>query len=179
MSQSSPTLTLFNFCAFNVQLLGRTINLRSLITERMNKILRENLEFLFDRFESQDLCAIVVSRFTFSLVLLINKKYLLFSCCLTEETCDIWLQELEKLTEVLKHAHGLLSMDLSIDSFSLMLNEMQENISLVSFSSRLASQVYYSFLPYSNMLVVRHLETSSFKFSLQERNRSSIYVLSR
>lgn len=92
-----------------VKLLGRTINLRSLITERMNKVFRENLEFLFDRFESQDLCAIV---------------------------------ELEKLLEILKHAHGLLSMDLSIDSFSLILNEMQENISLVSFSSRLASQIW-------------------------------------
>lgn len=54
----------------------------------------------------------------------------------------IWLQELEKLVEILKHAHGLLSKDLSIDSFSLMLNEMQENLSLVSFSSRLATQVW-------------------------------------
>ncbi|KAJ7973579.1 protein PIR [Quillaja saponaria] len=92
-----------------VKLLGRTIDLRSLITERMNKVFRLNLEFLFDRFDSQDLCAIV---------------------------------ELEKLLDVLKHAHGLLSRDLSIDSFKLMLNEMQENISLVSFSSRLASQIW-------------------------------------
>ncbi|KAH7543353.1 hypothetical protein FEM48_Zijuj02G0175200 [Ziziphus jujuba var. spinosa] len=92
-----------------VKLLGRTINLRSLIAERMNKIFRENVEFLFDRFESQDLCAVV---------------------------------ELEKLLDVLKHAHELLSKDLSVDSFSLMLNEMQENISLVSFSSRLGSQIW-------------------------------------
>ncbi|XWS58454.1 hypothetical protein CRYUN_Cryun08bG0035100 [Craigia yunnanensis] len=92
-----------------VKLLGRTIDLRSLIAERMNKVFRENLEFLFDRFESQDLCAIV---------------------------------ELEKLLDILKHSHELLSKDLSMDSFSLMLNEMQENISLVSFSSRLASQIW-------------------------------------
>ncbi|MBA0873452.1 hypothetical protein Goshw_002374, partial [Gossypium schwendimanii] len=92
-----------------VKLLGRTIDLRSLIAERMNKVFRENLEFLFDRFESQDLCAIV---------------------------------ELEKLIDILKHSHELLSKDLSIDSFSLILNEMQENISLVSFSSRLASQIW-------------------------------------
>ncbi|WVY92685.1 hypothetical protein V8G54_031773 [Vigna mungo] len=91
------------------ELLGRMINLRSLITERINKAFRENIEFLFDRFECQDLCAIV---------------------------------ELEKLLDVLKHSHELLSRDLSIDSFSLMLNEMQENISLVSFSSRLASQIW-------------------------------------
>ena len=49
-----------------MQILGRTINLRSLIAQRMNKTFRENLEFLFDRFESQDLCAVVVS-FFFSL----------------------------------------------------------------------------------------------------------------
>ncbi|KAF9670183.1 hypothetical protein SADUNF_Sadunf13G0042000 [Salix dunnii] len=92
-----------------VKLLGRTIDLRRLVSERMNKVFRDNLEFLFDRFESQDLCAVV---------------------------------ELEKLVEILKHAHGLLSKDLSIDSFSLMLNEMQENLSLVSFSSRLATQIW-------------------------------------
>ncbi|RYR02559.1 hypothetical protein Ahy_B06g081353 isoform B [Arachis hypogaea] len=92
-----------------VKLLGRMINLRSLITERMNKVFRENIEFLFDRFECQDLCAIV---------------------------------EVEKLLDILKHSHELLSRDLSVDSFSLMLNEMQENISLVSFSSRLASQIW-------------------------------------
>ncbi|KAL5699020.1 hypothetical protein ACHQM5_029980 [Ranunculus cassubicifolius] len=97
------------FCMTRVKLLGRTINFRSLIAERMNKMFRENLEFLFDRFESQDLCAIV---------------------------------ELEKLIDVLKYSHELLSNDLSIDSFTLMLNEMQENISLVSFSSRLASQIW-------------------------------------
>lgn len=92
-----------------VKLLGRTISLRSLISERMNKMFRENLEFLFDRFESQDLCAVV---------------------------------ELEKLLDVLKYSHELLSNDLSIDAFALMLSEMQENISLVSFSSRLASQIW-------------------------------------
>lgn len=38
--------------------------MRSLIAERVNKVFRENLEFLFDRFESQDLCAVVVSALT-------------------------------------------------------------------------------------------------------------------
>ncbi|PSR92943.1 Protein PIR like [Actinidia chinensis var. chinensis] len=92
-----------------VKLLGRTINLRSLISERMNKVFRENIEFLFDRFESQDLCAIV---------------------------------ELEKLLNILQLAHQLLSRDLTIDAFSLMLNEMHENISLISYSGRLASQIW-------------------------------------
>ncbi|XP_009757057.1 protein PIR isoform X2 [Nicotiana sylvestris] len=92
-----------------VKLLGRTINLRSLIADRMNKMFRDNLEFLFDRFESQDLCAIV---------------------------------ELEMLLDILQLTHELLSKDLIIDSFNLMLNEMQENVSLVSYSSRLASQIW-------------------------------------
>ncbi|XP_042068062.1 protein PIR-like isoform X1 [Salvia splendens] len=92
-----------------VKLLGRTINLRSLISERLNKMCRENIEFLFDRFESQDICAIV---------------------------------ELEKLLEVLQLAHELLCKDLTLDSFTLMLSEMQENVSLVSYSSRLATQIW-------------------------------------
>lgn len=92
-----------------VKLLGRTIDLRCLISQRMNKTFRENLEFLFDRFESQDICAIV---------------------------------ELENLINILKHAHKLLSEYLTIDSFDLMYSEMQENISLVSYSSRLAYQIW-------------------------------------
>ncbi|KAL7213118.1 hypothetical protein ACSBR2_015764 [Camellia fascicularis] len=51
---------------------------------------KENIEFLFDRFESQDLCAIV---------------------------------ELDKLLNILQLAHELLSRDLSIDSFNLMLSD--------------------------------------------------------
>lgn len=43
------------------------IDLRSLIAERMNRVFRDNIEFLYDRFESQDLCAIVVSSLTVSL----------------------------------------------------------------------------------------------------------------
>lgn len=50
-----------------IQLLGRMIDLRSLFAERMNRVFRDNIEFLYDRFESQDLCAIVVSSLTVSL----------------------------------------------------------------------------------------------------------------
>ncbi|CAM8960308.1 unnamed protein product [Rhodiola kirilowii] len=92
-----------------VKLLGRTIDLRSLIAGHINKMFRDNIEYLFDRFESQDLCAIV---------------------------------ELEKLINIMKLTHELLSKDLLIDSFDLMMNEMQENVSLVSFSSRLATQFW-------------------------------------
>ncbi|XP_020575203.1 protein PIR [Phalaenopsis equestris] len=92
-----------------VKLLGRTIDLRSLLTQRLNKIIRDNIDFLFERYESQGLCAIV---------------------------------ELQQLLDVLKHTHNLLSKDLELDSFNLMLNEMQENLSLISYSSRLASQIW-------------------------------------
>ncbi|CAH9085991.1 unnamed protein product [Cuscuta epithymum] len=92
-----------------VKLLGRSINLRSLIAERMNKMFRENIDFLLDRFESQDICAVV---------------------------------ELEKLLDIMQHAHECMSKDLTLDSFNLMINEMQENTSLVSYSSRLASQIW-------------------------------------
>lgn len=46
--------------------------MRSLIAERMNKVFRENIEFLFDRFESQDLCAIVVRVPSLSLCLSVS-----------------------------------------------------------------------------------------------------------
>ncbi|CAH9080681.1 unnamed protein product [Cuscuta europaea] len=92
-----------------VKLLGRSINLRSLIAERMNKMFRENIDFLLDRFESQDICAVV---------------------------------ELEKLLDIMQYAHECMSKDLILDSFNLMINEMQENTSLVSYSSRLASQIW-------------------------------------
>ncbi|XP_068666012.1 protein PIR [Aristolochia californica] len=97
------------FMMRRVKLLGRTIDLRSLISQRMNKLFRDNIDFLFDRFESLDLCAVV---------------------------------ELQQLLDILKLAHQLLSEHLTIDPFNLMLSEMQENISLVSFSSRLASQIW-------------------------------------
>ncbi|KAL8161552.1 hypothetical protein V2J09_013041 [Rumex salicifolius] len=94
--------------SIHVQLLGRTIDMRSLIAQRMDKTFRENLDFLYDRFESQDICAIV---------------------------------ELENLVNILKYTHQLLSKDLILHPFMLILNEIQENISLVSYSSRLAYQL--------------------------------------
>ena len=78
-------------------------------------------------------------------------------------------QELEKLLDVLKHAHELLSKDLLMDAFSLMLSEMQENISLVSYSSRLASQVRRSISLYLSIYIYIYRHThmhTSFSISL-------------
>ncbi|CAK7341255.1 unnamed protein product [Dovyalis caffra] len=126
-----------------VKLLGRTIDLRSLVCERMNKVFRDNLEFLFDRFESQDLCAVVKytsSQPDFRMLSHGSSCFIIPVVSVVGIKLDV--DELEKLVEILKNTHGLLSKDLSIDSFSLMLNEMQENLSLVSFSSRLATQIW-------------------------------------
>ncbi|XAR64870.1 hypothetical protein NMG60_11008753 [Bertholletia excelsa] len=128
-----------------VKLLGRTINLRGLIAERMNKVFRENIEFLFNRFESQDLCAVV---------------------------------ELEKLLNILRLAHDLLSRDLSIDAFSLMLSEMQESLSLVSYSSRLASQIWTEmqndFLPNFTLCNTTQRFVRSSKISITPAQKPSV-----
>lgn len=92
-----------------VKLLGRSIDLGFLIGQRMNKIFRENIDFLFERFESHDLCAVV---------------------------------ELQQLLDVLRLTYQLLAEYLSMDPYNVMLNEMSENISLVSFSGRLALQIF-------------------------------------
>ncbi|XP_072962796.1 protein PIR isoform X2 [Typha angustifolia] len=92
-----------------VKVLGRAIDLRSLITQRMNKLFRENIDFLYDHFENADICAVV---------------------------------ELQQLLDILEHTHELLSQYLELDSYPLMLNEMQENLSLVSYSSRVSSQIW-------------------------------------
>ncbi|KMZ69116.1 hypothetical protein ZOSMA_221G00260, partial [Zostera marina] len=92
-----------------VKLLGRTIDLRCLIIQRMNKLVRENIDILFEHFENQDLCSVI---------------------------------ELQQLMEILELTHQLLAKNLELDPFSLILNEMQENLSLVSFSSRLSSQIW-------------------------------------
>nr|PNR59501.1 hypothetical protein PHYPA_002292 [Physcomitrium patens] len=91
-----------------VKMLGRNVDLAHLIRQRLNKVFRENLDFLFDRFESQDLCSVV---------------------------------DLQRLVEVLRLTHELISEHIAIDPFNLMMGEISETISLVSFSGRLASQV--------------------------------------
>ncbi|KAG8073434.1 hypothetical protein GUJ93_ZPchr0006g43364 [Zizania palustris] len=92
-----------------VMVLGRTIDLRSLITQRMNKLFRENIDFLLERFENGDLCGVV---------------------------------ELRQLLDILELTHQSISKFLELDSYSLMLSEMQENLSLVSYSSRISSQIW-------------------------------------
>jgi cytoplasmic FMR1 interacting protein len=88
--------------------LGRTIDLAFLFGQRMNKIFRENLDFLFERFEAHDLCSIV---------------------------------DLQRMVDILSRTHELLSEHINMDPFPLMMGEMSETISLMSFSGRIATQV--------------------------------------
>jgi hypothetical protein len=61
---------LVSFCYFMsvslfvlAQLLGRTVDMASLFTERLNKILRANINYALERFEAADLRRIVVRSF--------------------------------------------------------------------------------------------------------------------
>jgi cytoplasmic FMR1 interacting protein len=51
------------------------------------------------------------------------------------------LQDLQRLVDILRLTHELLLEHVMMDPFPLMLGEMTETISLVSFSGRVATQV--------------------------------------
>lgn len=51
------------------------------------------------------------------------------------------LQDLQRLVDILRLTHELLSEHVKMDPFPLMMGEMTETISLVSFSGRVATQV--------------------------------------
>jgi hypothetical protein len=61
-------------------------------------------------------------------------------------------QDLQRLVEALRLTHELLSEHIAIDPFNLMMGEISETISLVSFSGRMASQVSLKFVE----LVIHH-----------------------
>lgn len=48
------------FCPFLLQLLGRSIDLNRLITQRVSTALYKSLELAINRFESEDLTSIIV-----------------------------------------------------------------------------------------------------------------------
>lgn len=51
------------------------------------------------------------------------------------------LQDLQRLVDILRLTHELLSEHVKMDPYPLMMGEMTETISLVSFSGRVATQV--------------------------------------
>ncbi|KAL6902344.1 hypothetical protein ACP4OV_005220 [Aristida adscensionis] len=130
-----------------VMVLGRTIDLRSLVTQRMNKLFRENIDFLLERFENGDLCGVV---------------------------------ELQQLLDILELTHQSISRFLELDSYSLMLSEMQENLSLVSYSSRISSQIWNEmqtdFLPNFILCNTTQRFVRSIKGTHHSSQRSNAYT---
>lgn len=66
--------------------------------------------------------------------------------CPVHQRVSLWTylaetQELQKLVAMVELAHELVSEHLTLDPFALMMSEIMENISLVSFSGRLSTQV--------------------------------------
>ena len=55
------------FILFSCQLLGRSINLNKLISQRLNNAMIRSLDCAIGRFESGDICGVVVKSFFFSL----------------------------------------------------------------------------------------------------------------
>ncbi|KAF3942543.1 hypothetical protein CMV_030810, partial [Castanea mollissima] len=94
--------------------------------------------------QSQDLQLVkllkVLKVMQFMLLLSKGEGFPLKSSCqryFKKGSCNSGFRE---AVDILKYTHELLSKDLSIDSFSLIMHEMQANLSLLSFSSQLASQ---------------------------------------
>jgi hypothetical protein len=65
----------------------------------------------------------------------------LHGCGLLNCPMILLLQELQRLVEILELTHELLSKHVKMDPFNIMMGEMTQSISLVSFSGRIATQV--------------------------------------
>ncbi|GAQ86053.1 hypothetical protein KFL_002670115 [Klebsormidium nitens] len=93
----------------HVQLLGRSVDVTSLLRQRVSRLFRENVEFLLERLEATGLCRFL---------------------------------EHATLMRILERAHALLSKELCLDEFALILAEGNETVSMTSFSSRIGTQVW-------------------------------------
>jgi hypothetical protein len=62
-------------------------------------------------------------------------------------------QELQRLVEILELTHELLSKHVKIDPFNVLMGEMTQSISLVSFSGRIATQVRMHTCHHLNILM--------------------------
>lgn len=127
------------------QLLGRSIDLNRLITQRVSAALYKSLELAINRFESEDLTSIMVSSFyPFKTGTSVPISFTCFST-----TACFWLQELEGLLDINRMTHKLLSKFLTLDSFNAMFREANHNVSAPY--GRITLHVFwelnYDFLP--------------------------------
>ncbi|PWA14426.1 hypothetical protein CCH79_00011121, partial [Gambusia affinis] len=134
----------------HVQLLGRSIDLNRLITQRVSAALHKSLELAINRFESEDLTSIMARRlFSFFCFYLKSKKLLLPPFLRLPTVFTSCFQELEGLLEVNRMTHKLLSQFLTLDSFDAMFREANHNVSAPY--GRITLHVFwelnYDFLP--------------------------------
>lgn len=131
------------------QLLGRSIDLNRLITQRVSAALYKSLELAINRFESEDLTSIMVPSFyPFKAGTSVPSSFISFSPRLVFR-CAAWLQELEGLLDINRMTHKLLSKFLTLDSFDAMFREANHNVSAPY--GRITLHVFwelnYDFLP--------------------------------
>lgn len=113
-----------------MQLLGRSVDVTSLLRQRISRLFHENLDFLFERLESTGLPRML---------------------------------EHATLMRILERAHALLSKELCLNDWAMMLAEGNEAVSMTSFSSRVGTQVH-------TRMLSRHFESfrsdaTTFSFS--------------
>lgn len=133
------------------QLLGRSIDLNRLITQRVSAALYKSLELAINRFESEDLTSIMVfSSYplkTGTLRVTVFSHLFFTPCC--SPICSARQQELEGLLDINRLTHKLLSKFLTLDSLDAMFREANHNVSAPY--GRITLHVFwelnYDFLP--------------------------------
>lgn len=128
------------------QLLGRSIDLNRLITQRVSAALYKSMELAINRFESEDLTSIMV--FTTSpFKNTHHMRHLFLITC--SSICSARRQELEGLLDINRLTHKLLCKFLTLDSFDAMFREANHNVSAPY--GRITLHVFwelnYDFLP--------------------------------
>lgn len=133
------------------QLLGRSIDLNRLITQRVSAALYKSLELAINRFESEDLTSIMVrsasqGEWAQKIVFSVMHYVLFFFYVALRFAC---LKELEGLLDINRMTHKLLCKYLTLDSFDAMFREANHNVSAPY--GRITLHVFwelnYDFLP--------------------------------
>lgn len=125
----------FRLCV--LQLLGRSIDLNRLITQRISAAMYKSLDHAISRFESEDLTSIVVRSLAKTLKasgLSLAALALVYSSRTRTKVlcfflCVFLRQELEWLLEINRLTHRLLSKHMTLDSFDAMFREANHNVS--------------------------------------------------
>lgn len=137
----------------HVQLLGRSIDLNKLITQRINADMQKSLDQAISKFESGDITGVVVSKKK-----LFNRWLSIWFCKYVINICldfkNIFqslkhFKELDGLLQVNRLTHKLLSKWLALDEYDAMFREANHNV--LAPYGRITLHVFwelnYDFLP--------------------------------